>query len=326
MDNRIFATKFEQMREEDRHYYKKSYIYIISQDPATLESDVPYFKVGLTNDNILRRFGDYQTCFREFLVYGLFEFPLKDVKKAETAIHKQIPNTVYYKKYVTAGTEYIEMERVKTKNGYVTRELGKLVANKDMLVDDFKKATEWVSCPLGEIYDAIDIVLKNNPALNSLTGYKMSETKITELKAFNMKQLDDSVYYSVRTGRTHKKTNNTTLQFHKGSFYNVINDKNNKVTKKKVVSKKFPVVMVDGEKLGFGNDHPAKVKKVFNSMEGKVYDVYYFGENTMDTVFPSQTKPFTKALYKELSKTADTPLQSALDEAYEYLYDVKASR
>jgi hypothetical protein len=312
------------MREEKEHYYKRAYIYIISQDPKTLKSDKEYYKVGLTNDNILRRLSDYQTCYREFLVHGLFEFQVKDVKAAETAIHKQLPDMIFYRKYVEAGTEYPEMVREKTRSGYVTTKVGTLTAHKDMLVDDFKKKTEWVSCSLGEIYHAIKTVLDTNPALNSITGYKMNATTIKELTAYNMKQIDDSMYYSHVSNAYHKKVNATTLQYHKGNFYDVIVDKNAKVTKRKIDSTKFPVVVVDGTHLNGGFDFwPARVQKSLSTYEGRQYEVYYFAENTMDHVYPSQTKSFTQAVYKALSKTANQNLQKALNDAYEYQYDAK---
>ena len=326
MDNRIFYHKFRQMKADKDHSYKRAFVYVISQDPAMLKSSEPYFKVGLSYDNILRRFSDYQTCFREFVVHALYEFPLKDVKKAEAAIHKQLPDAVFYREYVTAGTVYPIMEREKTKTGYVVKEVGKRTANKDMLVDTYKdkKMTEWFNCKLGVIYAAINVVLENNIGLNTITGYKMSDIKITELSNYKMEQLDDSVYVS-KSQTLHKKAHKTTLQFIKGSFYNVIDDpETGKLTKKKINSDKFPVVIVDGTDLEGFSYWPAQVKKTINTTEGKMYNVHYFNENTFDSVYPSQTSKFVKATYTELSKkTTEEALQKALDMAYEYLYDKK---
>jgi hypothetical protein len=315
MDNRIFYNKFPKTQP---NHYKTPYLYVISQDPKVLKLEknqkYPPFKVGITYDNIMKRLSDYQTCFREFLVHALFEFPLKDIENAENAIHKQFKDKVFYKKYVPAGTKYMKLDRVKTKNGYVIKELGMDTATKDMLINDYKKRTEWVSSKLGEIYYIISKVLKEDPTINSVTGYKMSAEKITELKAFKQKQVDDSVYVT-KSGTVHKKANKTTLEYRKGSFYNVIQDESKAVTKEKV-KQKYPVVIVDGTKFvnkpGF-DYYPAEVRRA----SATSYDVYYFNENTMDTIYPSQSFPFTKKAYERLSAMSPSKeLQTALDMAY----------
>ena len=231
MDNRVFYHKFQKMEEDKNHYYKKAYIYIISQDPKTLRKGAKLlYKVGLTKDNILRRLADYQICYREFLVHGLYQFPYDDIETAEKAIHKQIEDTVFYKKYVKAGTVYDEVARVKTNSGYVNRKVGTLKARKDGLIDDFKQPTEWVSCSLDEIYDAIRIVLRDDPKLNTITAYKMNQTKIVELRKYNMPQPDRSFYITKR-GTRHTKANNTVKEYRKGHEYNVIYPDNNKAHK-----------------------------------------------------------------------------------------------
>jgi hypothetical protein len=140
-----------------------SFVYVIS-----VKGTKPY-KVGLTKSDLLRRFGNFQNCFRDFKIHMVIAFPYDYIFGAEDYIHTQVPG---------------RMRFPELKRGGVTGE---------------GLFSEWFNTELGGIFDGFQEMIKRSN-ITPIFGFKARENKLMFLREFEQYN-DPTGFYTSQFGR-----------------------------------------------------------------------------------------------------------------------------
>jgi hypothetical protein len=165
-----------------------SFVYVIS-----VKCTKPY-KVGLTKSDLLRRFGNFQTCFRDFKIHMITAFPYDQIFGAEDFIHTRVPN---------------RMRFPQLKRGGISGE---------------GQYSEWFNTELRSIFDAFQEMIKRSN-INPIFGFKVVSDKLIFLREFEQYN-DPTGFYTTQFGRESRpseKADTYTIYFDNNKRWDGIN-------------------------------------------------------------------------------------------------------